>query len=245
MNRIPPWQPSLVPGGLFAVKKGRCFHATALPGGYSRGAKAAFIFHWGSPGAQWTETAEGRRRNTHCLIRLTLFLIWSFLCHKGRQNHSFIHLCIFTLTRGMPRFEAPGVWFSSSNFNCFRGIYTKQGNWEKDPSKRWFKMLSAGLYSYKASGKRLVHLKDSKYTSIQYKFVCLYSPKKSCNYPRQQEAFVHHMSFLVAAFPTPRLFPLVFSQTRLWNYNASWVVYSPPLQPLFSFDIYLQKITYF
>lgn len=175
MNRIPPWQPSLVPGGLFAVKKGRCFPATALPGGYSRGAKAAFIFHWGSPGAQWTETAEGRGRNTHCLIRLTLFLIWSFLCAtKGGKNHSFIHLCIFTLTRGMPRFEAPGVWFSSSNFNCFRGSYTKQDNWEKDPSKRWFKMLSAGLYSYKASGKRLVHLKNSKYTSIQYKFVCLF-----------------------------------------------------------------------
>lgn len=95
VNDIPGWQPGLVPEGWCAVRKGRCF--PALPGGHCRGAKAAFIFHWGSPGAQWMGTAERTCRSLHRFIHLIQHLIRSSLQKDAKSELYFTGCSLLTL----------------------------------------------------------------------------------------------------------------------------------------------------
>lgn len=145
VNDIPGWQPGLVPEGWCAVKKGRCF--PALPGGHCRGAKAAFIFCRGSPGAQWMETAERTCRIPHCFMHLTHLLIGSLLW-KNMQNQSSVHQGVATSPGVVPEVVDPGMRFNSSYFICLKYIrpelVTLWNQWKKGPSRRWVKLSAAG-----------------------------------------------------------------------------------------------------
>lgn len=154
VNDIPGWQPGLVPEGWCAVKKGRCF--PALPGGHCRGAKSAFIFHWGPPGAQWMETAERTCRVPLCFIHLSPLLIRSLL-QKKMQSQSCVCLGVAASLGAVPKVVDPGMRFSSFYFTCLKDtkseMVTLWNQWKKAPLEgRWSFMQ---LVLLKASRKSL------------------------------------------------------------------------------------------
>lgn len=145
VNDNPGWQPGLVPEGWCAVKKGRCF--PALPGGHCRGAKSAFIFHWGPPGAQWMETAERTCRVPLCFIHLSPLLIRSLL-QKKMQSQNCVCLGVAASLRAVPKVVDPGMRLSSFYSTCLKDtkseMVTLWNQWKKSPSRRWVKLYAAG-----------------------------------------------------------------------------------------------------
>lgn len=144
VNDIPGWQPGLVPEGWCAVQKGRCF--PALPGGHCREAKAAFIFHWGSPGAQWMVTVERTCRILHCFIHLSHFLIRSLL---QKKMQGCVCLGVAASLGVVPKVVNPGTRFSSFYFTCLKDIEseiaTLRNLWKKGLYRRGWSFLQLML----------------------------------------------------------------------------------------------------